>query len=182
MRLVAASTLAAMVAAAAAYAINAAPSFVVRGDAEIGRFEVKSDGTLGGALRAFGTPDRKQRRYGAACTVTWTSVGLTILFNNLGGMNPCLPRSGYFARAIMHGKDWQTAKGLRVGTLSTRVRRLYPNATWHRGLGGYWPTGWWLVTRGSLYGPRAGSYPGLLAETKRGRIFSFQVRYPAGGD
>jgi hypothetical protein len=116
-----------------------------------------------------------------ACAAIWQAYGLTILFYNLGGANPCTPAGGYFSRAIMRGRRWRTGKGLAVGMRATRVRRFYPRAAWHRGLRGYWPTGWWLITRRSPFGGGEG-YPGLLAETRNGRVFSLQVRYPAGGD
>jgi len=159
----------------------ASVSFVVRGDARIGTYAVQRDGTLAGAIRAFGSPDTKTPRYSEGCLATWQSYGLTILFYNLGGQNPCLPRSGYFSRAIMRGTRWQTASSLRIGMLATRVRQFYARATWHHGLPGYWPTGWWLITRWSRIGG-GNTRPGLLAETRNRRIVSLQVRFPAGGD
>jgi len=87
-----------------------------------------------------------------------------------------------FSRAVMHGKRWGTGTGLRIGMAASRVRQYYPRADGHRGLRGFWPTGWWLVTRGSPFGGGGARYPGLLAETRNGRVFSLQVRFPAGGD
>jgi hypothetical protein len=162
--------------------VEAEPSFLVRSDVSIGSFAVKANGTLGGATRAYGEPDSLRKRYGATCTATWRLYQLTIAFYNLGGGDPCTPRGGKFSRAIMRGQRWRTSKGLRVGMPSARIQRFYPKAMWHRGFRGYWPTGWWLVTRPSIYGPDATHYPGLLAETRSGRILSLQVRYPAGGD
>jgi hypothetical protein len=164
---------------AAAAAVSAAPSFVVSGDVRIGTFAVKADGSLGGAIRAFGQP--KLRRTGEACRATWAPFGLTMSFYNLGGANPCAPRFGRFSKAIMHGTRWRTDKRLRIGMSSRLIRRYYPRATFHRGLRFYWPSGWWLVTRRELFGG-SGTYPGLLAETARGTVASFQLRYPAGGD
>jgi hypothetical protein len=175
----------AVVTAAVAVAIAAAQSatsFVVRGDVRIGGFAVKADGSLAGAIRAFGSPSSKRRPFPSACTATWSGYGLTIGFYNLGGADPCTPSGGRFSRAVMHGKRWRTSKGLRVGMVTSRVRRYYPRATWHRGLRSYWPTGWWLVTRPSRIGLGDSKYPGLLAETRNGRVVSLQVRYPAGGD
>jgi hypothetical protein len=164
---------------AGAATVSAAPSFVVTGDTRIGSFAVKADGSLGGAIRAFGHP--RLRRTGEACAATWRSYGLTMSFYNLGGANPCAPRFGRFSRAVMHGTRWRTDKGLRIGMSRRVIRRHYPRATFHRGLRFYWPSGWWLVTRRELFGG-GGTYPGLLAETARGLVISFQVRYPAGGD
>jgi hypothetical protein len=160
-------------------AANAVPSFVVQGDTKIGSFAVKADGSLGGAIRAFGQP--RLRRTGEACRATWKPHGLTMSFYNLGGANPCTPRFGRFSKAIMHGTRWRTDKGLQIGMPSRLIRRYYPRATFRRGLRFYWPSGWWLVPRPELFGD-GGTYPGLLAETARGSVSSFQVRYPAGGD
>ena len=46
----------------------------------------------------------------------------------------------------------------------------------------YWPSGWWLLTRRSPFGTGDTYYPGLLAETQRGRVVAFYVSFPAGGD
>lgn len=163
-------------------AAASAPSFVVQSDLKIGSFAVKANGTLAGAISAFGEPNSRRPVFSEACTVTWRSYGLTILFNNFGGQNPCSPQYGYFSRAIMRGQRWRSAHGLRIGMSSSRVRRYYPHAIWRTGLRGYWPTGWWLITRTSPFGSGNTSYPGLLAEARKGRIVSLQVRFPAGGD
>jgi hypothetical protein len=163
-------------------ALASTPLFVVRSDARIGSFAVRANGTLAGAINAFGEPASRRPVLAEACTVTWSSYGLTILFNNFGGQDPCSPQGGYFSRAVMHGQRWRTARGLRVGMSSSRVRRYYPHAVWRHGSRGFWPSGWWLVTRASRFGSGDTSYPGLLAEARKGRIVSLQVRYPAGGD
>jgi hypothetical protein len=160
-------------------AAQAAPSFVLQNDTKIGTFAVKADGSLAGAIRAFG--QSRLRRRGEACTATWAQYGLTMSFYNLGGANPCAPRFGRFSKAITHGSRWRTDKGLRIGMPSSVIRRYHPQATFKRGLRFYWPSGWWLATRRELFGG-SGFYPGLLAETARGKVVSFQVRYPAGGD
>jgi hypothetical protein len=168
-----------LVVLAAPAAAQTTPSFVIRSDAKVGAFAVKAEGSLAGAIRAFGRP--KLRRTGEACTATWTQYGLTMNFYNLGGANPCSPRFGRFSKAIVHGARWRTDKGLRIGMPSASIRRYYPRATFNRGLRFYRPSGWWVVTRRELFGA-GGFYPGLLAETRGGKVISFQVRYPAGGD
>src|SRR5918992_1421145 len=162
------ASISALIGAGAATA--ATPSLVIAGDEKIGSFAVKADGSLGGAIRAFGQP--KLRRTGEACRATWAPFGLTMSFYNLGGANPCAPRFGRFSKAIMHGTRWRTDKRLRIGMSSRLIRRYYPRATFHRGLRFYWPSGWWLVTRRELFGG-SGTYPGLLAETARGTVASF---------
>jgi hypothetical protein len=133
-----------------------------------------------GATRAFGTPSGSYGR-GETCTAIWRQYGLTIFFYNLGGKDACVPRYGYFSKAIMAKGIWRTASGLRVGMRTRAIRRYFPNATFRRGVRYGWPSGWWLVTRTSHYG-NGGDYPGLLADTRSGRVFAFQVRHPAGGD
>jgi hypothetical protein len=179
MRTALAVAVAALVAPATAHA--QAPSFVVQADVKIGRFAVKRDGTLGGAQRAFGRPTSTRRTQQVACIAAWAPYGLTINFYNLGGQNPCSPRYGFFARAFLQGSRWRTASGLRVGASVAVLRRLYPAARFYAGVRGERPAGWWLVTRTTPFG-LGGSYPGLLATTRRGAVSSFQVRYPAGGD
>jgi hypothetical protein len=146
---------------------------------KVGAFAVKADGSLAGAMRAFGTP--RLKRTGEGCSAVWPQYGLAMNFYNLGGQNPCTPKYGRFSRAIAHGIRWRTNNGLQIGMPSTNIRRYYPRATFHKGVRFYWPSGWWLITRPQIVGG-PGFYPGLLAETARGKMISFQVRCPAGGD
>jgi hypothetical protein len=178
-RLSAAILAAAMMQAAPSVAAPSDPSYVIRGDTRIGSFRVKADGSLRGAMRAYGRP--ALRGGGVTCKAVWRSHGLTIHFYNLGGQNACTPRGGRFSQAIMRGDHWRTAAGLRVGMPARTIRRLHPRARRQPGLRNYWPSGWWLVTRVSPFG-NGGEYPGLLAETRRGRVSGFRVRYAAGGD
>jgi hypothetical protein len=146
---------------------------VVRGDVQIGRFPVKRDGTLGGAIRAFGRPS-SLKRSDVICLARWRNHGLSISFYNLGGRDPCKPQSGYFGQAIITGRQWTTAKGLRIGDPASRVRALYGS----RRASGSWV---WLLTRRSLAGGNS-LYAGLSAKISRGRVTAFRVRYQAGGD
>jgi hypothetical protein len=154
--------------------------FTIHGDWRMGSFRVKGDGTLGGAIDAFGKPGSRDRN-GGACTVRWARHGLKIVFYNLGGSNPCRPATGFFSNARARGQHWETDKGLRIGDRQRRLRNLYPNAKFHRALPNFYPSGWWLVPRRSQFGT-GGLYPGLLAHMRDRRVVSFHVRYPAGGD
>ena len=148
----------------------------------MGSFPVRADGTLGGALRAFGEPTTLRRgARGAACRASWAAHRLTIDFYNLGGQNACHPRYGYFLRAIAAGREWRTSKGLKIGDSVSRLTILYRRARFQAGERGFWPAGWWLVPRRYPYGG-GGAYPGLLAQTRRGRVVAFHVRYHTGGD
>jgi hypothetical protein len=159
---------------------GSAAGFTIGGDWRMGSFAVKADGTLRGAIDAFGSPSSKERN-GEICTVRWRQHGLRIVFYNLGGNNPCRPRFGFFSTARAKSQEWDTNRGLRIGDRQRRLKRLYPGATFHRANRPFWPAGWWLVTRTSPFGT-GGTYPGLLAVMKDRRVAAFQVRYPAGGD
>lgn len=156
-------------------------TITIAGDERIGSYRVKADGSLGGAISAFGRPTALRRTSDQSCTASWRTISLTIFVYNLGGEDACTPRGGRFNRAIMRGPTWRTNKGLRVGDPVARLRQLYPSARFHRGLRYYWPAGYWLVPRPERFGT-GGTYPGLLAETRSGRVTGFQVRYQAGGD
>jgi hypothetical protein len=154
--------------------------FTIRGDWKMGSFAVKRDGTLRGAIAAFGQPGSRDRN-GSVCTVRWGRHGLKIVFYNLGGKNPCRPAFGFFSKARAKGPHWRTGLGLEVGAWRGRLKNLYPNARHHRAERGFWPAGWWLVRRWSPIGT-GGYYPGLLTQMADRRVAAFHVRYPAGGD
>ena len=160
----------------------AAHVFAVRGDTKIGAYAVRADGSLGGAIRAFGRPTTTRHTFGrGTCRAVWTRHGLTIDFYNLGGGDACQPRDGRFSRAFLRGDHWMTTKRLRVGDSVAKLRRLYPDAPFRRGEPRLSPSGYWLLTRRSVFGDGS-EYPGLLAEVSRRRVVGFQVRFPAGGD
>ncbi|HEX5467460.1 MAG TPA: hypothetical protein VFW80_00275 [Gaiellaceae bacterium] len=111
----------------------------------------------------------------------WRRHGLKMDFYNLGGHNPCKPAYGFFSNARAEGPHWRTNRGLATGDRKRRVRKLYPKAAFPPREPGFWPAGWWLVKRRSLFGS-GGTYPGLLAQMRDGRVAVFRVRFPAGGD
>ena len=170
----------ALVAALVLTSSAAAAVFTIRGDWRMGSFAVKKDGTLGGAVDAFGQPTTKIRN-GESCAVRWTQHGLRIFFYNLGGNNPCRGKFGFFSNARAKGPHWKTNRDLAIGDGEGRLQNLYPNASFHAAEQGFWPAGWWLVKRPNQFGT-SGSYPGLLAHMHHGRVQAFHVRYAAGGD
>jgi hypothetical protein len=170
----------AFVAALVLTASAAGAGFTIHGDWKIGSFAVKKDGTLRGAIDAFGAPTEKVRN-GESCAVRWDQHGLRAFFYNLGGNNPCRGRFGFFSNARATGAGWETNRDLAVGDSKKRLRNLYPNARFHAAEPGFWPSGWWLVRRANQFGT-AGSYPGLLAHMRDGHVRAFHVRYAAGGD
>ena len=171
------AVVAALLASAAGARRDATPArrIVVYADVRIGSFEVKEDGTLAGAIRAFGRPTRIRRTDRIVCLVRWRRLGLRIGFYNLGGQNPCDPRYGAFGQALMVGTRWETLKGLRLGDSTRKMRALYrPRRR----------TGWWiwLITRSTRADcPGVCYYPGLAAKVLRGRVAAFRVSYAAGG-
>jgi hypothetical protein len=173
--------------AVAAVAVLSVPTatahtFAIQGDIKIGAYAVKADGSLAGVIRAFGRPETLRRSFsGKACRGVWPQHGLTVFFYNLGGTDACRRDGGRFSRAIARGDHWMTTKRLRIGDSVRRVRALYPRARFERGEPGFWPSGWWLLRRYSIYG-EGRYYPGLLAEVRAGKIAAFHVSYAAGGD
>jgi hypothetical protein len=173
----------AFIAPAVALAVTSSAAsavFTIKGDWKMGSFAVKRDGTLRGAVDAFGQPTVRTRD-GEVCTVRWTRHGLRIGFYNLGGNNPCRGKFGFFSNARARGPHWVTNRGLEIGDGKGRLQNLYPNAEFHSSEQGFWPSGWWLVRRESQFGT-GGSYPGLLAHMHDGHVQAFHVRYAAGGD
>ena len=154
---------------------------MIRGDAKLGGYAVKTDGTLFGAIEEFGDPSSLRRgqyrgRPTVTCIARWQPLGLRITFYNLGGQNPCRPQFGYFGEAWITSKQWRTASGLRVGHPWRYILRYHPRAR-HGGA-----TGWWvLVARRSRIGAFR-SYSALAARVKNGYVVAFRITYAAGGD
>jgi hypothetical protein len=156
----------------------ASAELVVRGDRRLAGYRVQADGTLGGAVERFGRPSRLARTSDLTCSAAWSGRGLRMGFYNLGGFDPCSPRRGHFSHAVVTGTQWATDRGLAIGNRSKRLQRLYPEARWGSSPSG---PGWWLIARSSPVAA-GGSYPGLLARMRDGRVSALVVRYPAGGD
>ncbi len=102
--------LTATLATAAALIFSAAAgahTFTIGGDWKMSSFAVKRDGTLGGAIDAFGQPGSRDRN-GEICPRRWPHHGLRIVFYNLGGNNPCRGAFGFFSNARAKGPHWRT--------------------------------------------------------------------------
>lgn len=158
--------------------VSTTRGFVIRGDHKIGAFAVKTDGTLQGAIEAFGRPTSVRRGRYVNCIVRWRSIGLRIEFYNLGGQNPCVPQYGYFGQALMTGKRWRTGNGVRVGDPIHKLHQRYRITRYN----GYWL---WLIVRSTRADCALSSgvcyYPGLEAKGLRGRVAAFRVNYASGG-
>ena len=149
-------------------ALAVAPSYVVRGDTQIGAFKVRG-GVLADAKKAFGAPTTVCKKNASQCTVAWRNLGLVISFLSLERRDPC--NTGFLVLATMTSRRWTTAVGLRIGTSATpaRIRAAYPRATRH-------PNGWWLVPRKYCELGGNAPYPGLLARVRDGRISALVVQ------
>jgi hypothetical protein len=146
---------------------SASPSYVVRGDTQIGAFKVRG-GVLTDAKTAFGPPSTVRKKNASECTVVWRNVGLAISFLSLERKDPC--NTGFLVLGTMTSRRWTTAAGLRIGSAATpaRIHAAYPRATRH-------PNGWWLVTRKYCELGGNAPYPGLLARVSNGRISALVV-------
>ena len=74
---------------------------------------------------------------------------------------------------VTNRPKWRTALGLRVGDTPARLRSLYPRAHL-RGAGE--DRGYWLVAREVCAEVGGGSYPGLLARVRNGRVSALVAR------
>jgi hypothetical protein len=144
------------------------PQFVVHGDAYIGAFPVRRDGTRVGLVRAFGRPTTLRHTV-TGCRARWPQLGMRVDLYNLGRGDRCK----FFRKAVLTGRRWQTAKGLRIGDSLARARELFPRARRH----GVWM---WLIPRFYSVGDR--HYAGLAAKLALDRVVAFRVEYPSGGD
>jgi hypothetical protein len=95
---------------ALALAPSAEGEIVIVGDAKLGRFEVKRDGTLEGVIQAFGRP-ASLRRADVTCYARWPAIRLRITFYNLGGQNPAGRSGGHFSRAEIVGRTGRREVG-----------------------------------------------------------------------
>ena len=168
MRLVVLAVALVLVVAAAA---SASGSRVIRSDEWIGSYAVKKNGTLGGAIRAFGKPILTASADGF-CDAWWAGLGLRIRFYNLGGEDPCSRATGFFGEAWITTRGWRTSKGLAMGDSLARLRELFPTAKRHAGR-------WWLVPR---FTQATGSYAGLSAGIRGGTVADFHVIFEKGGE
>jgi len=88
----------------------------------------------------------------------------------------CAPQYGYFRDALVTGKKWRTASGLRIGDPMRWIYRYHPRAK-PTGTGGWWT----LLERVPPWGDGTG-YPALAAKVNRGSVSAFSVWFQAGGD
>lgn len=140
-----------------------------------------------GAIKAYGLDDgcnllsyeRGGEPQDSLGQVTWRSLGVRIRVATLGalpdGADVCTdPKDAKLDKEWVTGRQWRTAKGLRIGDPITKLRRLYPKASRHG-------NSWWMVTaRSIVVGP--GLYPIFYVQAKGGRVDQFVFNIGAQGE
>ncbi len=163
----------------------AARSFVIdaRGSAtglgrvlRIGGFRPQRNATVAAARAAFGRPSSTSDR-GDTCPIAWRGIGARILFVNLGaGGSACGSRLGSAQVAIVRGRRWHTAQGLRIGATPKRLREVYPGAD-RVGARSYR-----IVTARNVFGASNDRYAVVSARLSNGRVSSFRLFIGAAGE
>jgi len=158
---------AAAVATVAAAVAAPAPTRVIQGDRVVGGLRV-AQATLADARAKLGTPTTTRSR-GVSCVVTWRGLGARLEFLDFEGQG--CARGVVVVATVTSRSAWRTSLGLRVGDSTTRLRRLFPRASFHSGA----PAGYWLVTRRRCAEAGGGAFPGLLARVRAGRVTALVV-------
>lgn len=105
------------------------PELVIQGDESFAG--VPNPGTLGEAIRLFGTPDElyaTEPESNVMCRAEWKSDGIEAMFRNLAAEPfepPCSPHKDFLLIGSRLSGEWQTDRGLRVGDGAVRVDQLY---------------------------------------------------------
>jgi hypothetical protein len=153
-------------------AFGAAREHVIQGDKNAGGIRIGRS-TPPQVKRLFGTPSAiRPSASGQSCVQTWTAAKLAVEFFTFE-TKPC--SKGMALIVTVTGRaGWRTAVGLRVGDSGARVKKLYPRASLKAGF--VQDRGYWLVTRKICAEVGGGSYPGLLARMKNGRVSALVAR------
>lgn len=144
---------------------------------------IQADKSVGGIRLGRSTPDDVRKLFGPAasarqpgpsaqsCVRSWPGLKLEVEFFTFE-TQPCL-RGVALIATVRSRASWRTVLGLRVGDTAARVRSLYPRARL-RGAGA--ERGYWLVPREICAEVGGGSYPGLLARVRAGRVSALVSR------
>lgn len=158
--------------ALAGAAFGATREHVIRGDRSAGGILIGRS-TPSQVRQLFGAPSAVQTAaMGQTCEESWKGARLVVEFFTFE-TNPC--GKGVALVVTVTGRTaWRTTLGLRVGDPAARVRKIYPRAPLKTGIPG--DSGYWLVTRKVCAEVGGGSYPGLLARIRAGRVSAFVSR------
>lgn len=147
-------------------------ALVVVRDRSVGGVAVGSK--LARATSAFGRPDATRRVSRDECRAVWRRIGLTLVYVDLSGGNPC--RVGVMLVATATSTRWRTDRGLRIGDRAARIRAVYPRA---RLVAAAPYAGWWLIKRHTCPTTGSQAYPGLRARTSAHRVSALVVTVAA---
>jgi len=140
---------------------------VIQGDRVVGGLRV-AHATVADARVKLGAPTTT-RSHGVSCAVTWRALGARLEFLDFGGRG--CARGVVVTATITSRPAWRTSLGVRAGDSVTRLRRLFPRASFHSGA----PAGYWLVARRRCAEAGGGAFPGLLARVHAGRVTALVV-------
>jgi hypothetical protein len=163
---------AALLAAAAAASAAGAPR-VIHADKAVGPVRIGRTNASQVIAALRGGHHTVRQRPG--CRISWPALGLAVDFAVIGTdpRDPCV--SGVAVVATVTSRSaWRTARSLRVGDTTARLRRLYPKAR-RRPYPGE-PTGFWLIPRRACEVVGAFPFPGLLARSRNGRVTALVAR------
>jgi hypothetical protein len=174
-------------------ATTAGPSRLIQANAtmqRLGAWRIDQAPMAEGATRAFGSPTScRPIQLENGSVMRWNSLGVRVVTATLGGMPEGKDACSYdqmpVAVVTVTGRAWFTSFGLRVGDLVTKLRRLYPRASFHRNAyGDSSPRdSFWLVTQrttclGVCGSARYVTAPRLVAQTRAGRVVA--LIFPVG--
>ncbi len=162
------------VCAAAAVAVSAAAAggvHVIQGDRNAGGIRIARS-TPADVKKLFGAPSTSRVLSAQSCLQSWKPARLVVHFFTFEG-KPCA-RGVALIVTVTGRAAWRTAVGLRVGDSAARLRTLYPRARLRTGFPG--DNGYWLVTRQVCAEVGGGTYPGLLARMRNGRVAALVAR------
>ena len=142
---------------------------VIQGDKSAGGIRIGRS-TPADVKKLYGAPSFS-RASGQSCVQRWRGLGLQVEFFTFE-TQPCV-RGVTLITTVTNRPKWRTALGLRVGDTPARLRSLYPRARL-RGAGE--DRGYWLVAREVCAEVGGGSYPGLLARVRNGRVSALVAR------
>lgn len=160
--------------AAAAVAVSAAGAGgvqVIQGDRNAGGIRIARSSPAD-VRKLFGAPSTSRALSAQSCLQSWKPARLAVHFFTFEG-KPCV-RGAALIVTVAGRAGWRTAVGLRVGDRAPRLRALYPRARLRTGFAG--DSGYWLVTRQVCAEVGGGSYPGLLARMRNGRVSALVAR------